>query len=130
MNNIGGLFKYLNSEECALFFQDLTTDNKDAVLENMMGNEEFMTTATELVGNENIIRDKLCVKLMTVLKKKSVPVAVVPVTVNEPANTVVTIEDLPVVIDEKLGTHIGNGIYLLREDHLIKMTTPDWVVYY
>jgi hypothetical protein len=33
-------------------------------------------------------------------------------------------------IDESLGTHIGEGIYLQREGHVFKMTTPQFVVYY
>ena len=32
--------------------------------------------------------------------------------------------------DESLGTHIGEGIYLQHEGHVIKMTTPQFVVYY
>ena len=32
--------------------------------------------------------------------------------------------------DEEKGKHIGSGIYLKREGHLIKMTTPNFTVYY
>lgn len=33
-------------------------------------------------------------------------------------------------IDESLGTHIGSNIYVQREGHVIKMTTPQFTVYY
>lgn len=33
-------------------------------------------------------------------------------------------------INESLGKHIGEGIYLLQEGHVFKMTTPQFVVYY
>ena len=33
-------------------------------------------------------------------------------------------------LDESLGKHIGEGIYLLQEGHVFKMTTPQFVVYY
>jgi hypothetical protein len=32
--------------------------------------------------------------------------------------------------DDEKGKHIGSGIYLKREGHLIKMTTPNFTVYY
>ena len=31
---------------------------------------------------------------------------------------------------EDKGTHIGSGYYLKREGHLIKMTSPEWTIYY
>ena len=34
------------------------------------------------------------------------------------------------VSDPDKGTHIGSGFYLKREGHLIKMTSPEWVIYY
>lgn len=32
--------------------------------------------------------------------------------------------------DEDMGKHIGRGYYLKQENHLMKMTSPEWIVYY
>ena len=47
-----------------------------------------------------------------------------------PGSTI--IQNVPEIVefDEENGKHIGSGIYLKREGHLIKMTTHDFTVYY
>lgn len=32
--------------------------------------------------------------------------------------------------DEEMGKHVGNGYYVKQEGHLMKMTSPEWIVYY
>lgn len=39
------------------------------------------------------------------------------------------LEDCP-DYDEEKGKHIGNGYYVKQEGHLMKMTCPQWIVYY
>ena len=48
------------------------------------------------------------------------------------SNTVEESKNVPDVEpnDESLGKHIGEGIYLQKEGHVFKMTTPQFVVYY
>jgi hypothetical protein len=185
--DLTGLFKYLKSEECSLFFQNVLPENKTEIIENMLGNEEFLSVANQFVPDVAIIREQLGNYLTGILKKKTaVPVPVpVPLPVPLPmveinlysglgclrtpeafkvdalrasdprasyqerdihlSGLVPRIEVKPdpivFVLEEEIfdeeeedtgskGTHVGNGIYLLREEHRIKMTTPDFVVYY
>ena len=140
--NLSGLFKYLKSDECSLFFQNVLPENKTEIIENMLDNDEFLTTAIQLVHDIGIvreydtkiaiIREQLGNFLTGILKKKTaVPVPVVEI---KPDPIVFVLEEE--IFDEEeedtssKGTHVGNGIYLLREEHRIKMTTPDFVVYY
>lgn len=105
--NIGELFKFLNTEVCTNFFQNVTHDNKNEMIDKMMNDNAFIETARLYVSDDNIIRSKIETMLGQLMKK------------TQPAKK-----------NEENGTHIGNGIYLKRELHLIKMTTPDFTVYY
>jgi hypothetical protein len=105
--NIGELFKFLNSEVCTNFFQNVTHDNKNEMIDKMMNDNAFIETARLYVSDDNIIRSKIETLIGQLMKKTQ-----------------------PVKKNEENGTHIGNGIYLKRECHLIKMTTPDFTVYY
>ena len=171
--DLSGLYKYLKSEECSLFFQNVLPENKTEIIENILGNEEFLNTANQFVPDVAIIREQLGNFLSGILKKKTavpvplpVPLPVVEIKPDpivfvleeeeeeEDLNTDVrrtvalgkrptgaTLTDLRSVVGDDAGnevkastgskgTHVGNGIYLLREEHVIKMTTPDFVVYY
>ena len=52
----------------------------------------------------------------------------------EESNTIVksevSVEGFEEPINESLGKHIGEGIYLQQEGYVFKMTTPQFVVYY
>ena len=107
LTNVGELFKFLNSEICSNFFQNVTHDNKNEIIDKMMNDNTFIETARLYVSDDNIIRSKIETMLGQLMKKTQC-----------------------VKKNEENGTHIGNGIYLKRECHLIKMTTPDFTVYY
>lgn len=136
--DLSGLYKYLKSEECSLFFQNVLPENKTEITENMLGNEVFLSMATQFVPDVAIIREQVGNFIGGILKKKTaVPVPVpVPVVEIKPDPIVFVLEEEEVEEEEveedtsSKGTHVGNGIYLLREEHMIKMTTPDFVVYY
>jgi len=108
--DVGGLFKWLNSPYCEEnYYAKLSHENKIEIMDEMLSDTPFLDTAKLLVSDETIIRAKLETKLEQLLKKKQS-----------------SLED-----DEgKKGKHIGQGIYLLREGHVIKMTTPNFTVYY
>ena len=133
--NLTGLFKYLKSDECSLFFQNVLPENKTEIIETILGNEEFLNTANQFVPDVAIIREQLGNFLSGILKKKTavpVPLPVpLPVAEIKPDPIVFVLEEEEEEEDtSSKGTHVGNGIYLLREEHRIKMTTPDFVVYY
>ena len=142
--NLSGLFKYLKSDECSLFFQNVLPENKTEIIENMLDNDEFLTTAIQFVHDIGIvrehdtkiaiIREQLGNFINGILKKKTAVPVPLPVVETKPDPIVFVLEEE--IFDEEeeytssKGTHVGNGIYLLREEHRIKMTTPDFVVYY
>jgi len=132
--NLTGLFKYLKSDECSLFFQNVLPENKTEIIENILGNEEFLTTANQFVPDVAIIREQLGNYLTGILKKKMAVPVPLPVVEIKPDPIVFVLEEEEEEDEEEdtssKGTHVGNGIYLLREEHRIKMTTPDFVVYY
>jgi hypothetical protein len=168
--DLSGLYKYLKSEECSLFFQNVLPENKTEIIETILGNEEFLTTANQFVPDVAIIREQLGNFLSGILKKKTAVIVPLPVVEMKPDPIVFVLEEeeeedveetgskptknsirtrgldsswsmtdkdinpSPEGADLNLqrfkGTHVGNGIYLLREEHVIKMTTPDFVVYY
>jgi hypothetical protein len=164
--NVGEFFKYLNSDACRSFYADLTSDNKDDILETMMNDTDFMTTVQEWMPDPAMLRSKIDTNLGQVLKKRSKPETKKEV-VPEPAKPVKHVsdddeddfmvfdddsddkkedeiiscirrsdrasdsplEDYP-DYDEEKGKYIGNGYYLKHEGHLMKMTSPEWIVYY
>jgi hypothetical protein len=131
--DLSGLYKYLKSEECSLFFQNVLPENKTEIIENMLGNDEFLNKANQYVPDVAIIREQLGNFLGGILKKKTtVPLPVpLPVVEIKPDPIIFVLEEEEVEEDtSSKGTHVGNGIFLLREEHRIKMTTPDFVVYY
>ena len=143
--NVGGLFQWLNSDTCLPFYVSLTPDNRADILEQCMSNEEFVGQASEFVQDIGILRQKLDTKLGQMCKKMSnTSVATSANTiVATSANTIINpmkqdmesdtilVEDTGnMVSDPDKGTHIGSGFYLKREGHLIKMTSPEWVIYY
>ena len=133
--DLSGLYKYLKSEECSLFFQNVLPENKTEIIETILGNEVFLTTANQFVPDVAIIREQLGNFLSGILKKKTAVPVPLPVVEIKPDPIVFILEEEEEEEEEEedtssKGTHIGNGIYLLREEHRIKMTTPDFVVYY
>ena len=68
--NVGELFKYLNSESCSIFFQDVDSDSKDATVEKMMNDDVFITGAHQYVSDDDVIRSKIATKYDQLLKKK------------------------------------------------------------
>jgi hypothetical protein len=140
--NLTGLFKYLKSDECSLFFQNVLPENKTEIIENMLDNDEFLTTAIQFVHDFSIvreydtkiaiIREQLGNFLTGILKKKTAVPVPLPVVETKPDPIVFVLEEEDEEEEDtgSKGTHVGNGIYLLREEHRIKMTTPDFVVYY
>ena len=146
--NVGEFFKYLNSDTCEEFYQGLTYDNKKEIIDKMMKDESFTTNAHLFVSNDNVIRSKIDSKLGQILKKNSV------VTKEEPTKCEVKSDNIVLIpqenddwtdvtkVDDYLfhhpeaindiekGKYIGSGIFLKREGHLIKMTTPAFTVYY
>ena len=145
--NVGGLFQWLNSDTCLPFYVSLTPDNRADILEQCMSNEEFVGQASEFVQDIGILRQKLDTKLGQMCKKMSN--TSVATSVATSANTIIKsdksmnahvaqadsdtiqlfVEEIPET-DPDRGTHIGSGFYLKREGHLIKMTSPEWVIYY
>lgn len=155
--NVGDFFKYLNSDSCRSFYTDLTSDNKDDILETMMNDVDFMTTVQEWIPDLAMLRSKIDTNLGQVLKKRSKPETKKEVVVQSPVKPVVendadfmvfddddkkedeiiscirasdpSLEDCP-DYDEEKGKYIGNGYYVKQEGHLMKMTCPQWIVYY
>jgi hypothetical protein len=145
--NVGELFKFLNSEFCDAFYQGLTYDNKKEMSDKMMNNESFISLAHEFVSDDNMIRSKIDTKLGQLLKKNTKPVTPHELFLANQEGISNQLEKLstPAIIDtygklvppelvmpydEEKGKHIGSGIYLKHEGHLIKMTTNDFTVYY
>jgi hypothetical protein len=142
------------------FYINLTNDNKNEIITKMMDDEEFMGITNEFEIPINVIRSKIETKLEQILKKKGTrlvtPHEIFLANLdgiseqldkcNKPEinknlhheTSQVSLLSIPIVQviqeieenDEDNGKHIGSGIYLKREDHLIKMTTPNFVVYY
>lgn len=132
--DIGGLFQYLNSEACITYFAALTPENRGATIEHIMTEcPEFLEGAQAFVSDTNIIRQKLetkvgqmCKKLAAVAKPvKEAPVKDKGVEVFEGVE-----EPSFPEFDTEKGKHIGDGFYLKREDHRMKLTSPEWTVYY
>ncbi len=165
--NVGEFFKYLNSDACRSFYSDLTSDNKDDILETMMNDTDFMTTVQEWMPDRATLRSKIDTNLGQVLKKRSKPETkkeVVPEPVKHVSDDDDDDDDFMVFdedgddkkedeiiscirrsdsdrasdppledcldYDEEKGKHIGRGYYLKHEGHLMKMTCPEWIVYY
>ena len=152
--NINGLFQFMNTDICDSFFRDVTPENIPSFLEQLMQNPEFIEKTKEYVDDVSVVRQKVEIKLGQLCKKmkmKEKDESVVPVPV-KPTKLVdgyelirvqyaiddaaylrensVEVPDTTESLDESLGTHIGSNIYLQREGHVIKMTTPQFVVYY
>jgi hypothetical protein len=157
--NINGLFQFMSSEQGNSFFCDVTPENSTEFLGQLMQNEEFTTLAREYVADDSVLRQKIVTKIGQLCKKMkkpkeedAVPLPVKPTKLvdgyelikvqydiddnnnNEAYLRENSVEDTINVpdepINEYLGKHIGEGIYLLQEGHVIKMTTPQFVVYY
>lgn len=138
-NNVGGLFQYLNSEACNAYYAELTPENRGAVVEHMMTEcPEFLEAAQALVSDTAVIRQKLETKIGQMCKKMGAVPKDVPKDVPLPKANVELVEASPppeanVVVpefDEEKGHYIGGGFYLKREDHLMKLTSPEWTIYY
>jgi hypothetical protein len=117
--DVGGLFQWLNSEACLPFYASLTHENRSDIAEQCMTNAEFIEAASAFVQDTATIRQKLETKLGQLCKKMS--------------NTVKSEQDVKmdeVDLTDDRGTHIGSGFWLKREGHLIKMTSPEWTIYY
>ena len=142
--NVGELFKYLNSDTCEEFYQELTYDNKKEIIDKMMNDECFTTNAHLFVSNDDVIRSKIDSKLGQILKKNNVITKeeskkcelkpdniVLAPQENENESDLIQSDDyLFRHQDSEKGKYIGSGIFLKREGHLIKMTTPTFTVYY
>lgn len=157
--HVGELFKYLNSESCSVFFQDVDIDHKDDTVEKMMNDDVFMTAAHQYVSDDDVIRSKIATKYDQLLKKKPRPVSPSELflanqegiskqldaakehhqnrrdlLVSKHETLLTKINDLEEEpykeLDADKGKHIGSGIYLKREGHLIKMTAPTFTIYY
>ena len=149
-DKFGELFKWINSPYCeTTFYANLTSDNKLQIIDDMTNDASFMDTAKTFVSDENVIRSKVETKLEQILKKK-MPRLVTPHELflanqngisaeldKRTKNTTLHngVNEGPIIqvfteFDEEKGNHIGSGIYLKREEHLIKMTTPNFTVYY
>ena len=148
--NVGELFKFLNSDVCDEFYQELTYENKNDIINKMMNDEGFLEKAHQFVSDDNVIRSKIDTKLGQQLKKKPRLVTpheiflanldgiseqldnskIVPGTNVVHSGPIVQANQEIDEIDEEKGKYIGSGIYLKREGHLIKMTTPTFSFYY
>ena len=69
LTNVGELFKFLNSEICSNFFQNVTHDNKNEIIDKMMNDNTFIETARLYVSDDNIIRSKIETMLGQLMKK-------------------------------------------------------------
>lgn len=158
--NINGLFQFMSSEQGNSFFCDVTPENSTEFLGQLMQNEEFTTLAREYVADDSVLRQKIVTKIGQLCKKMKKPkeeedavsLPVKPTKLvdgyelikvqydiddnnnnNNEAYLKENTLDVPDTVEpvnESLGKHIGEGIYLLQEGHVIKMTTPQFVVYY
>jgi hypothetical protein len=157
--DVGGLFKLLNSNICDGFYPHMTPGNKQEIIDKMMNDEVFMSMAHQYVTDDNVIRNKIDTNMGQLLKKKTrlvtpheiflanldgissqldkggnrneveeSKIVVAPAVTKE--ISVVQVVDEIAEFDEEKGKHIGSGIYLKREGHLIKMTTPNFTVHY
>jgi hypothetical protein len=125
MNNIGELFKILNLEICNKFYENVNDDNKKDIIDNMINNEEFMSLVNPIMNDLDMLKNKIDTKLSAIIKKNMKDIIKPIIKEDKPIIT----ENSYTCVEEK-GNHIGSGIYLERVDHLIKMTTPDFVCYY
>ena len=128
--DVGGLFKWLNSPYCEEnFYTKLSHENKNEIMDEMMCSELFLDTAKLLVSDESIIRAKLITKLEQLLKKQS---SSENKEDNNGQRSVASqlLTNKVASLPDEFGKHIGQGIYLQREGHVIKMTTPGFTVYY
>jgi hypothetical protein len=140
MNNIGELFKILNSDLCNKFYENVNDNNKKDIIDTMLNNEEFMSLVSPVMSliNPNMndldmLKNKIDTKLSGIIKKNMKDINKVTINIDQvvPTELSVNIEfDEIGYIDEEKGKHIGYGIYLKHVDHLIKMTTPNFVCYY
>lgn len=144
-NNIGGLFQYLNSEDCRPYYEALAPlslqDNRSEIIEQIMTDPAFLEAAHEFVSDVGIIRQKLETKVGQLCKKMAEKAAAAqkPAVVVKPKEAPIVYievveEEVEVVeypeFDEEKGKYIGSGFYLKREDHLMKLTSPEWTLYY
>lgn len=144
--NVGGLFQYLNSEACLPYYATLDPQNRTEVIDQIMSDPVFLEAAQALVSDMAIIRQKLETKVGQMCKKMTEK-AKVEAVVSEKAAAkpavVVKPKEAPIVyvveeevevdypeFDEEKGKYIGSGFYLKREDHLMKLTSPEWTIYY
>ena len=134
-NNIGGLFQYLNSETCRPYYAALTPENRTEIIEQIMSDPVFLEAAQGLVSDVQVIRQKLETKVGQLCKKMAeVTEKAKPANVpKESKITYIEVEEESVEypeFDEEKGKHLGSGFYLKREDHLMKLTSPEWTIYY
>lgn len=143
MQNIGGLFQWLQSEACTPFYDRLTPENREDIVEQCMSNTDFMEAASAFVEDIAVIRQKLetkvgqlCKKMATAAQPKNTASENVILSCTQEESVVDDDQErLHIEIeveheDKDKGTHIGSGYYLKREGHLIKMTSPAWTIYY
>lgn len=148
--NIVELFKFFNSDVCDEFYQGLTYDNKDDIINKMMNDESFLEKAHQFVSDDSAIRSMIDTKLGQQFKKKTrlvtpreiflanldgISEQLDNLKIAQGTKIVPVVQSFPLVpeldeIDEEKGKYIGSGIYLKREGHLIKMTTPTFSIYY
>jgi hypothetical protein len=143
--DIGGLFKLLNSNICDGFYPYMTLENKQEIIDKMMNDEVFMSMAHQCATDDGVIRSMIDTNIRQRLKKKTrlaTPREIflanldgissqLSKSVVAPAVTKeISVVDEIAEFDEEKGKHIGSGIYLKREGHLIKMTTPNFTVHY
>jgi len=157
--NINGLFQFMNTDVCESFFRDVTTENMTETLDQLMQNPDFLEQTRVFVDDMSVLRQKVVTKLGQLCKKKKTvkeeepisPPAETPKPKLVDGNELIRVQyaiddnnnneaylkentlDVPATVEpvnESLGKHIGEGIYLLQEGHVIKMTTPQFVVYY
>ena len=70
MNNIGELFKHLNSDFCKKFYENVTEYNKNEIIDTMINNIEFINLLNNCVTDLEIVKNKINILLTQIIKKK------------------------------------------------------------
>jgi hypothetical protein len=109
------LLVFLDGKSKIKFFDSSKNDyllwgGINEIIDEMLVDESFLDKAKMMVYDEYIIRAKLVTKIEQLFKKQSSSLS----------------EDE----DGKKGKHVGQGIYLQREGHVMRMITPGFTVYY
>jgi hypothetical protein len=71
MNNIGELFKLLNSEICNKFYENVTEENKEDIIASMISDDEFMILVNPIIDDIELIKNKIDSKIVSIIKKRN-----------------------------------------------------------